>query len=188
MRQFLQRMVVSAVLATSASLASAATVNLAITGTATASNSLVGFEASRAIDGNVATAWNAGSPPLPDFSIETWIEIDLGSTQRIDTLRALTVQSPFGDTRHQLSLDGAAPVTVWDAYSENSQWLTFGFGSPVYARTLRITTVISPSWVSWAEIEVLSTLPVPVPAGFPLLLGGLAGFALVRRARCSARA
>ena len=68
----------------------------------------------------------------------------------------LTNQSPVGNTTHKLTAGSLSnPLNVIATLSgltQNSQWLEWS-GSTV-ARYIRITTTVSPSWVSWWEIEV----------------------------------
>jgi hypothetical protein len=70
--------------------------NLALGKPATASSSLAGSPPSIAVDGDANTAWNAGA------YAPQWIEIDLGSAQRIAGISLLTEQLPDGYTVHDV--------------------------------------------------------------------------------------
>lgn len=109
------------------------------------------------LDGNADTRWTATYPMQ-------WIEVDLGAPVALRAMRMLTAQmspsdpNPSGRTTHVVTA-GSAPAptdemqtvsgTTWD-----HQWLvvTPRLGtSPV--RYVRITTSVSPFWVSWRELE-----------------------------------
>ena len=160
-----------------AGLASAALINVAPSGTATASNTWLtntaDWSAKNAIDGDTSTIWNAGS-----FSPE-WIEIDLGRSVLIESIAGLTEQFPQGFTRHNVFLDGVFHFD-WSESTTSSQWLTHDFVTPILAQTIRIDTLRSPSWVAWREIQVF-TSAVPVTSTIWLLAIGIPAVMFTRR-------
>ena len=104
-----------------------------------------------AIDGNPSTVWLT---PLPT----QWIEVDLGVPVVLRSIRMLVNQSPAGQTTHIITGGvGPAPTNVLQTLSgttADQQWLTFTPSSPLSpTRFIRITTTVSPSWVSWRELE-----------------------------------
>jgi predicted amidohydrolase YtcJ len=123
--------------------------NVALHAAATASSSLGDRPAAHAVDGDVETGWGAGAHP------EQWIEVDLGQQREINCLRLLVDQYPAGHTIHRVN-GGAHPdpgrqLGELDAGTEYGDWLELS--GPWTLRYLRITTLESPSWVSWLEIE-----------------------------------
>jgi len=104
-----------------------------------------------AIDGNPSTVWLT---PLPT----QWIEVDLGAPVVLRSIRLLTNQSPDGQTTHVITGGTSpAPATLLQTFSgatTDQQWLTVTPSSPLPpTRYIRITTIASPSWVSWRELE-----------------------------------
>lgn len=163
--------------------AQAALINIAPTGTATASNfwkTPTGlYDPQNAIDGNNSTTWNSGG-----FR-QQWIEIDLGSIVAIDSITGLTEQTPEGFVRHNVYLDGLLNYT-WNEFSTTEQLFTHDFISPILAQTIRIETSASPSWVAWREIEIFSeSSAVPLPPTSLLFLTGLAGFLVFRNRKAN---
>ncbi|CAN5654603.1 hypothetical protein BH24ACT5_BH24ACT5_16190 [soil metagenome] len=126
--------------------------NLALGAVVTASASLDDRPPSAAVDGDPDTGWGAGSGP------EQWIEIDLGQERSVTCLRLLVDQFPAGPTVHRVTggnhPDPGAELAVIDSTTEYGQWLELSGSWTV--RYLRITTLASPSWVSWLEIEATS--------------------------------
>jgi len=120
---------------------------------ASASNTVIGSSPAYAIDGSVATAWNAGNFP------PQWIQIDLGALYEIRRVRLYTSQLPDGNTRHIISM-GDTPGTLvpradLQGFTRDRQWLEWTAAPPVpNVRYVRVETTESPSWVSWFEIEV----------------------------------
>jgi predicted amidohydrolase YtcJ len=123
--------------------------NMALHADASASSSLGDQPAAHAVDGDVETGWGAGAHP------EQWIEIDLGRPRGVNCVRLLVDQHPAGHTIHRLT-GGAHPnpggeLGVLDAVTEHGDWLELS--GPWTIRYLRVTTLDSPSWVAWLEIQ-----------------------------------
>jgi predicted amidohydrolase YtcJ len=123
--------------------------NTALHATASASLSLRDRPAAHAVDGDVETGWGAGAGP------EQWIEIDLGQQREVNCVRLLVDQYPAGRTIHRVD-GGSHPdperqLGVLEAVTEYGDWLELS--GPWNIRYLRITTLESPSWVAWLEIE-----------------------------------
>ena len=175
-----QRIILAAILVAAVpGVTSAATINFALNGTATASNTyLPAFAPEMAIDDLAGTTWNAGNYP------EQWIEIDLGASLPISEIQGLVAQLPNGNTVHNIYLDGTLAFT-WAQFTSDFDLLTHAFASPLSAQVVRVTTTSSPSWVGWREIRVLGEAPAAVtePATLVLLGAGLAGIGLARRGR-----
>lgn len=103
-----------------------------------------------AVDDDNSTSWISGA-----FS-PSWIEVDLGRSRRVSSIRMVTSQSPDGITRHdvyggmsrsQLMLLGSTPTRT----TRNQELLEVKFT----ARSLRYVRVVtrrSPSWVAWSEL------------------------------------
>ncbi|HEV8545963.1 MAG TPA: discoidin domain-containing protein [Candidatus Limnocylindrales bacterium] len=114
---------------------------------------LPGEEGAKAVDGLVLTDWNAGG------GVPVSITIDLGSPQTIHEIRLLTAQFPAGATTHRIDVrkqkGGWSQVAKLTGITQGEQWLRF-FASPALTgvRWVRIRTTMSPSWVSWREIQV----------------------------------
>jgi hypothetical protein len=115
---------------------------------ATASNSP---ESSAVVfDHDLQTRWNSGG-----FA-PAWIQLDLGHPTTITRVRLYTAQNPPGPTSHQilggLTPDSLTPLGALDGDTTDAQWLELQVKGQV--RYLKITTLKSPSWVAWGEIEV----------------------------------
>jgi hypothetical protein len=69
-------------------------------------------------------------------------------------ITALVDQTPSGTTNHQVTLDGrSTPEFSWTGVTSNGDLLTHRFGTLQTAQKVRITTIASPSWVAWREIQ-----------------------------------
>ncbi len=123
--------------------------NLALNAQVNASQSLPNEPPANAVDGDPTTQWGSGDEPVQ------WLEIDLGSPQEIGVVRALVGQFPSGPTTHQLSIDGIVVDTV-SAETDDNDLVSFDGMTPTVGQVIRITTLASPSWVSWKDIEVLA--------------------------------
>jgi hypothetical protein len=127
--------------------------NLAMNQAVTASSSSQ-FASEFAVDDELATSWGAG-----DFAPQ-WIEIDLGAPATITGIRLLTSQSPDGDTVHLISVrsegDDFFEVYRFEKFTRDGEWQIFTPDVPLEnIRVVRIETTESPSWVAWAEIQIL---------------------------------
>ena len=123
--------------------------NAAAGATVSASTSLGDRPPELAVDGDVETGWGAGADP------EQWIELDLGQEYELVCVRLLTDQFPAGRTIHRIN-GGAhdnpgAELGVIDSETDYGEWVELGGTWNV--EFLRITTLQSPSWVAWLEIE-----------------------------------
>ncbi len=107
--------------------------------------------ASLAVDQDRDTAWIAGEGP------PQWIELDLGSSDRVESIRLLVSQDPAGFTVHQIyagpSPDPTKLVAEIKGETVSGQWLEIDLG--VEAQFIRILTPDTPSWAAWFEIEIL---------------------------------
>ena len=68
-------------------------------------------------------------------------------------MAALVDQTPSGSTAHDISIDGAT-VFPWSENTSRFDVLSHTFPALQAARTVRITTTTSPSWVTWFEIQL----------------------------------
>jgi predicted amidohydrolase YtcJ len=123
--------------------------NTALHAAASASLSLNDRPAAHAVDGNPETGWGAGA------GAEQWIEIDLGQHHEVNCVRLLVDQHPAGHTVHRVN-GGSHPdperqLGVLAAATEYGDWLELSGSWNI--RYLRITTLESPSWIAWLEIE-----------------------------------
>jgi hypothetical protein len=123
--------------------------NLAANATATASTFLEEEPPKNAIDGDPNTQWGAGAGPTQ------WIEIDLGEPTEIGEIRLVVAQFPNGLTRHLLDVDGER-VWAFENDTSDGDMLSFIPDSPISGQVIRITTISSPSWVAWREIDILA--------------------------------
>lgn len=106
-----------------------------------------------AIDGNLNTSWEAGS------GAPQWVVIDLGQPRTINRLILHIAQSPAGRTIHTIeggSTDSSLNyIQRIDSITSRDRPLDLPLLSPLpNIRYLKITTTLSPSWISWKEIEV----------------------------------
>jgi len=124
---------------------------LAIGAPATASSSLADRPAELAVDGDADTGWGAGA------DAEQWIEVDLGEPRDLTCIRLLVDQSPDGRTVHRINggahSDPGMELGVIDSVTSYGEWLELTGSWTV--RYLRVTTVESPSWVAWLELEAI---------------------------------
>lgn len=106
-----------------------------------------------AFDGRTDTAWNAGR------SAPAWIEVDLGKPTAIAEIRLLVAQFPEGETIHQVtaidSTGREAPLGELRGSTREGQWLSLSTPQTVGVRSVRVTTLASPSWVAWREIVLV---------------------------------
>jgi hypothetical protein len=109
-----------------------------------------------AVDGNPDTWWSAGA------MAPQWIEVDLGATHNIQSIRLLTSQYPSGLSVHKIRGKGAGPQDLYivlhtfEGITTDVQALSFTPVQPWQGiRYLRIETLDSPSWVAWREIEII---------------------------------
>jgi hypothetical protein len=127
--------------------------NRSIGATATATSSLPGQGPSRAIDNSWQTIWNAGAGP-PQH-----IDVTLTKPFAVDQIQLRVAQDPAGPTEHRILVRGATGgfrlVRTFTQDTEGDDWLVFFPRVPLQnVRTVRVSTVSSPSWVAWAEIVI----------------------------------
>lgn len=135
--------------------------NLAYGKPARASQSLPGEPPENAVDENPATQWGAGAHP------GQWIEVDLEGSYRIQEIRLLVAQYPAGTTTHRVQVRGSSgdayqTIHEFSGVTNDNDWLVFAPDVPVEnVSQVRIQTILSPSWVSWKEIQVYGEENVP---------------------------
>lgn len=127
--------------------------NLAAGAPVEASNSLPDDPVEHAVDGTTGTWWGAGGPA------PQWIEVDLGEPTGISGVRLIPSQSPDGRTVHRIEVAGAdrafTVLDELDGVTADSDVLLVEHAADG-VRYVRVTTLTSPSWVGWREIEVLA--------------------------------
>ncbi len=102
-------------------------------------------------DANLQTLWQGGGFPA------RWVELDLGQVITARKIRLLPDQTPSGYTVHEIR-GGASPnpttlLGTLSGTTSTGQWIELNSGVGGI-RYLRVLTTMSPSWVSWWEIEV----------------------------------
>jgi hypothetical protein len=133
--------------------------NLAFRARTRASAVVTSEPARQAVDGDEATIWNSGAGPTQ------WLEVRLDGRRPIAAIRLLVSQWPAGPTRHEIAIrrrdsDALAVVRVIAGRTRDGDWLTWRPDRPLRrVIAVRITTLESPSWVAWREVEVLSDVP-----------------------------
>jgi hypothetical protein len=131
--------------------------NLALGKTVTVSNQLPGNPGASAVDGDPGTWWGAGGGP-PE-----WIQINLGAAYDIQAIRLTISQSPAGQTVHRLlgkgpgANDAFQLLKTFTGSTLDGQTLSYAPAQPIQGiQFIRVETTVSPSWVSWREIEVVA--------------------------------
>jgi len=128
--------------------------NLAYQMPVRSSSALPDEPAENVVDENAGTQWGAGR------DAPQWIEIDLESPRTVTEIRLLVAQWPAGETVHAVrgrSADGPwIEVHVFEGFTSQGDWLVYAPPELLEnIQYLRVETESSPSWVSWAEIQVL---------------------------------
>jgi hypothetical protein len=90
-------------------------------------------------------SWNAGGPP------PAWIEFSFVQAPPINTVVAVVDQAPAGLTEHVVDIN-AATVVTWNGSTAAGDVLRWQAATATKVHTVRITTLVSPSWVAWAGI------------------------------------
>ena len=104
----------------------------------------------------MANVWNAGGYP------PQWIEIDLGGPVSIALVRLFVSQYPDGPTTHRVygratSGDPWQLLTDISGVTVDNQILEYAPPSPwTNIRYVQVATTVSPSWVSWKEVELIA--------------------------------
>jgi hypothetical protein len=119
--------------------------------TAIASNSTASEVPSWAFDGDTKTFWSAGA------YAPQWIQLDFGEPVDFTGLRLSVSQTPAGATGHQIyagpTPDKMTLVATLEANAQDRQWLETK-ATAKKVRFIKVSTMKSPSWVAWREIEV----------------------------------
>lgn len=126
--------------------------DLARRATAHASGSLRGDPPEAAIDGEPGTQWGSGG------HAPQWIELTLAEASTVARVRLNVAQYPAGRTVHEVAVLSAGTwrsVAVLDGETDDSDVLEAEFAPISGVTAVRITTTLSPSWVSWRSVEVL---------------------------------
>lgn len=181
-RKFLLSTALTALSAAAPLGAATVLTNGVVASSVTASGQYLSEAPIKAFDNNAGTIWLNPGFPL------AWIEVDLGSTYLISEGYFVVNMSPSGVASHQILisdnpiLGNTTGATVAHSFTANfaGQILTPVF-TGVEGRYVQIRTLSSPSWVSWGEIELLGTTPVPEPSS--ALLAVTAGLCLGMRRR-----
>jgi len=129
--------------------------NLAYGQPVTASRALPAEPPENAVDETGSTQWGAGEGPVQ------WIEVALAEPSTVAEVRLLVAQYPAGDTAHRVELKGAGGAVLasrdLSGSTQDGDWLVAAFDPPLEAVTaVRVTTLSSPSWVAWREVQVFS--------------------------------
>jgi hypothetical protein len=128
--------------------------NLARGRAATASLSFANGPPSVAVDGDRGLWWASYYAPQ-------WIEIDLGYRATVRRIELVVAQTPEGQTVHVVSGRGTPDgplhrMHVFAGDTHDKQVLSFAPRRPWRGiRSVRIETLVSPSWVAWKEIRIL---------------------------------
>ncbi|WP_291378641.1 discoidin domain-containing protein [Demequina sp.] len=119
-----------------------------------ASAELPEHPASAAVDGDFSTRWRSGA------SAPQWIQVDVGSGTPIGAIELVVEQWPAGHTVHQVEVINAVErreVHRFEGDTADGDVLHVDFPEPLTGVvSVRVTTIESPSWVSWYEVRVLA--------------------------------
>lgn len=124
----------------------------------TASNTFSTNAASKIVDGDTNSTWNAGG------GAPQWVELNLKQSKTISTIKLMVNQSPTGQTIHRVYA-GSTPnpqnlVREFNGSTQYGQTLTATFAQPLQnIQYIRVVTAQSPSWVAWFEIQAFSPPP-----------------------------
>lgn len=128
--------------------------DLARAGTASASAHLSDQPPSAAIDGSPGTNWGSGG------DAPQWLEVQLAAPATVARVRLEVAQFPAGRTVHEVAVRTAAEgwrtVAVADGHTEERDVLDLAFAPVADVVAVRVTTTVSPSWVSWWGVEILA--------------------------------
>lgn len=172
-------------------------VNVALTGTATANSEYLAITAaSKAIDNDVNTGWNAGDHGA--FSDPNWLVIDLGnvfSISKIDIIYDVNDTLFAGYTTNYNIYTGLNGID-WDYKSSGVFIDETGIApdfiisatlnvNPLAMRYLKYEVDGGNHWSGVAEIRIYSDVsnPIPEPSTMLLLGFGLVGLAGISRKR-----
>jgi hypothetical protein len=131
--------------------------NIAAGQPVSASSFLPGEPPANAVDGGAAQ-WGSGS------DAPQWLEVDLGSASTVTGVELAVAQFPAGLTLHVVEArlaDGSLhEVHRFEGATAEGEVLEVSFDPALTSVVaVRVTTLSSPSWVSWREIRVLGSRP-----------------------------
>lgn len=129
--------------------------NLAYERPVSVSAALGGQPGAAAVDGDRHTRWGSG-----EYAPQ-WISVQLDGPSTVAGVRLRVDQLPPGRTTHEVAVaaeDGVfATVHTFEGETQAGDVLEVTFDEPfANVVSVRVTTTASPSWVAWAEIEVLA--------------------------------
>ncbi len=128
--------------------------DLAAGRTASASQFLPEEPPERAVDGSPDTQWSSGA------DAPQWIEIDVGGVT-VGRVRLTVSQWPAGRTVHEVGVltgGNLQVVHTFDGETAFGDVLEVIFDEPIpEVEAIRITTLLSPSWAAWSEIEMFAS-------------------------------
>lgn len=129
--------------------------NLALNRPVTVSKVHEDFGGEFAVDGDTGTVWNSGG------DAQQWLEIDLEGSHTVAEVRLTISQYPAGATVHELwaiTADGGnILLETFTETTDDGDALLWQAESPLTdVIAIRVVTTVSPSWVSWREIEVIA--------------------------------
>ncbi len=127
--------------------------NLALNASAEASAFLEGQTPAMAVDGDYSSQWGSG-----EYAPQ-WLKVDLGQDYDLGKVKLHVAQYPAGNTAHRLEAAKSSGVWVllkeFNGTTADGDILTWtSEGSEDLYRYVRVTTMESPSWISWKEVEV----------------------------------
>lgn len=136
-------------------------INVALRKPVTASQSeSAGNIPSHAVDGSQGSPWNSGG------YAPQWIEIDLESEIQLTCASLRVDQRPAGNTVHVITGRNLAAeeitLAILEGYTTDHDSIHIEFQDLMAVRWVRITTIQSPSWVAWYEIELYAPSSVPI--------------------------
>ncbi|MDF1697022.1 MAG: discoidin domain-containing protein [Saprospiraceae bacterium] len=111
----------------------------------------------KAFDHNIETIWNAAG-----FAPQ-WIEVDLGVSHIVDSIRLITSQAPDGVTTTKVYQDYGNWVVLEDTtlYTTDYDTITFYYPNAITTDGIKVEITSSPSWIAWREIEVFGSVVCP---------------------------
>ncbi|OYU82747.1 MAG: hypothetical protein CFE24_14320, partial [Flavobacterium sp. BFFFF2] len=144
--------------------------NIALNKPATASGFYGSSTPSLAFDGILTNGWTT-----PAYT--GWIQVDLQGSFTINKLKLVVGQYPNGNTTHQIyaapSIQGPwTLVETLSGYTSSGDVLVRDYAAAPLTNigAIKLSTLSTPSWVSWGEIEVyaLTAVNATISAATPL--------------------
>lgn len=126
-------------------------INLALSGTASASTIQTGNDASKVIDNNTATRWCASSAAVPQ-----WCKIDLGASKSLTGTQLMWEKTLVYKYKIETSTDNAVWTLKVDKTANTVSAQTFIDNFTQTARYVRVTATAVPSgnWASLFEFRI----------------------------------